>query len=108
MNAIGKSCNMWTGFVYVIKDMLGNVIESNIGLFGLLIKGRLLLLMNPDADLTVDYGNLEDLKPDERGIYDTLSEYQKDPTLAKDEPLPCKLTWDLVDRRGDFAYYRKL
>ena len=108
MSAIGKPCNMTTGFVYVIRDMMGNVIESNVGLIGILIKGHNLLLMNPNADLTVDYGNPDDLCPEERAIFDTISDRQIDPTLAKDEPLPCKLTWDLVNRMDDFAYYRKL
>ena len=108
MITISKTNNMWTGFVYVIKDMLGNVIESSMSLFGILIKGRTLLLVNPDADLTVDYGSPDDLSPDERGLFDMMSDHQIDPTLAKDEPLPCKLTWELASRREDFAYYRKL
>lgn len=110
MIPIGKTNNVYTGFVYVIKDCLGNVIEAGDSLHGILVKGHNLLLMNPENELTIDYGSPDDLPADQRYLYDLMIETNKqvDPTLAKDEPLPCLLNWDIVDKRDQYTYYRKL
>lgn len=98
---------MVTGFVYVIRDGMGNVLASSVGLFQVLASGHNLLLMNPDADLTLDYGMPDDLRPEEREIFDSIGPHQIDPALAEGEPLPCRLTWDIVNRMEEFAYYRE-
>ena len=103
-----KSNNVFTGFVYVIKDCLGNVIEAESSMHSILVKGHNLLLMNPENELTIDYGSPDDLSELERPLYDAIikANRQVDPTLAKDEPLPCLLNWDIVKRMDEFTYHR--
>ncbi len=100
---------MFTGFVYVIRDCMGSVLKARISLQSILNDGRSLLLMgNSEEGLTIDYGIPADLSEDERGLYDLimLSKIQVDPTLAKDEPLPCPLTKNLIDHMDDYAYMK--